>query len=67
MTFTKEKLKKLQKAYDKAVKKGDKIFIFEGTALLVNYAKYLLQYLNQAVRSPDPESKVEIPPLTNGK
>ena len=46
MNFTIAKIKKLQKEYDKAVKKGDKIFVFEGTALLVNYAKYLLQHLD---------------------
>ena len=38
--------KKLKKAYQEALKNNETIFIFEGHELLINYAKYLLQYLD---------------------
>jgi hypothetical protein len=37
--------KRLKKAYEQALKENKKSFIFENTELLVDYAKYLLQYL----------------------
>jgi len=37
--------KKLKKAYEQALKDNQNSFIFEDNELLVSYAKYLLQYL----------------------
>lgn len=50
MIFTPEKLKKLKKAYLTAVKKGkttNDVFTFEDNKLLIGYAKYLIQFLEQ--------------------
>ncbi len=43
--FTPEKLAVYRKAYNKAVKTGQKSFIFEGSEHLVSYANYVIQYL----------------------
>lgn len=40
----------LRKAYDKAVKAGLSEFTFNGQVLLVDYAKYLLEYLEGPAR-----------------
>ena len=45
MTFTKEKLSELKKQYNVAVQNNQEVFIFDGSELLVSYAKYLIQYL----------------------
>lgn len=45
MDFNKDKVKSLRKEYDKAVKEGKDVFVFEGQELVTNYAKYLLEYL----------------------
>jgi hypothetical protein len=50
LQFDYTKLKKLQKCYDKAVAKNEKQFTFEGAVLLTDYAKYLLEYLNMAIK-----------------
>lgn len=44
-TFDKEKTKELREAYDTAVADGAEQFVFHGHTLVVDYAKYLLQYL----------------------
>ena len=44
--FDKKKLKKLKKAYDKAMKANRDTFLFEGHALFGSYAKYLIEYLD---------------------
>jgi hypothetical protein len=36
---------RLRKRYEQAVRKGEDQFMFEGNEFLVNYAKYLLEYL----------------------
>lgn len=46
MSFTPEKIKKLQVAYDKAVKDEQWTFEFDGNQLVTGYAKYLLEFLN---------------------
>ena len=45
MIFTKQKVKKLRKEYDKAIKNKKEEFVFEGVLLLTSYSKYLLEYL----------------------
>ena len=45
ITFTKAKLARLKKAYDKARLQGEHQFMFEGKALITDYAKYLIEYL----------------------
>lgn len=45
MEFTPEKLAELKKAYSKAKEKGQNSFVFDDVELLVDYAKYLIQYL----------------------
>jgi len=45
MEFTKAKLIKLKRAYQNAVNQKKLQFDFEGQALLVPYAKYLIEYL----------------------
>jgi hypothetical protein len=45
ITFTKDKTRKLQLMYNKAVKNDVDVFLFEGKEILTSYAKYLLEYL----------------------
>lgn len=45
--WSKEKMDRLQVAYDKADAAGDDEFVFEGIDLVTDYAKYLLEYLNE--------------------
>lgn len=45
VSFTLEKYKALQVAYDRAVLARVHVFKFEGRDYLVDYAKYLLEYL----------------------
>lgn len=45
MNFNVNTFKQLKKEYEKAVKAGQKSFMFNGQELLVDYAKYLIQYL----------------------
>jgi len=45
VTFTPAKLKCLKQQYEDAVEQGTDVFVFEGHELLVDYAKYLIQYL----------------------
>ena len=45
MTFTKQDVKGLRAAYEKAVKDGIEVFVFKGQELFTGYAKYLLEYL----------------------
>jgi hypothetical protein len=50
ITFTRAKLERLKKAYDRARLKGEHQFMFEGKALLTNYAKYLIEYLEGVIK-----------------
>jgi hypothetical protein len=36
-----------RKAYDEAVKNGDEVYTFKGHEVLTQYAKYVLEYLDQ--------------------
>lgn len=45
VNFDKKKFLALKKAYNKAKKDNKKVFEFEGNQLLVDYAKYLIEYL----------------------
>jgi len=44
--FTPALRDKLQAAYNKAVEQGAESFIFQGTPLVTDYAKYVLEYLD---------------------
>ena len=35
-----------KQSYNKALKSGEDMFIFEGTDVLTSYAKYVIQYFN---------------------
>jgi len=45
--FDAAKVKRLRKEYDKAARNGDKSFTFEGNDYMTDYAKYMLQYLEE--------------------
>ena len=47
VTFTPEKLERLERAYEKALAEGSESFIFEGHELLVAYARYLIEHLRR--------------------
>lgn len=47
--FDRPKLRRLQAAYKNAVAVGATQFDFEGTELLVSYARYLIEYLEGAL------------------
>jgi hypothetical protein len=51
VTFTPEKAAKLRRAYDRALRKGEDQFVFEGNVLLVSYAYYLLEYLEERFKA----------------
>lgn len=48
--FDPEKMKRLEKAYEKAVSDGDKSFIFEGDEFVTGYAKYVIEYLHMVFK-----------------
>lgn len=50
ITFDKEKVAKLQEAYDHAVKDGVDVFIFEDKEFYREYAKYMLVYLHDKLK-----------------
>jgi hypothetical protein len=50
-SFTKEKLKAFKKAYETAKMKAQATFIFEGDEYIVNYAKYLIEYLEDKFKN----------------
>jgi len=45
-----ETYKKLKRAYEKAKKQNKTMFMFDGNQLLVDYAKYLLQFMEMRLR-----------------
>ena len=49
--LTKDNLKNFIEAYDKAIEEDLKYFTFEGEQVLVTYAKYLLQYINENLKT----------------
>lgn len=50
MKFTNKKLKKLQKKYKKAIKNGQTKFVFNKQELLVDYTKYLIEYMQSQLK-----------------
>lgn len=46
LSFTKEQIKELKKAFNFAVENNEESFIFDGNAYYTQYAKYLLQHLD---------------------
>lgn len=51
ITFTKEVLKELKAEYNKSVENKIEIFDFKGNALLTDYAKYLIEYLDDKFKN----------------
>jgi len=49
-TFDKEKYQELQDCYDKAKEQGKEQFVFYEEVLLLDYTKYLLEYLKPLVK-----------------
>jgi hypothetical protein len=47
--FTPAKYRKLKEAYDKARLEGREKFLFEGQAIVTDYAKYMLEYLERVL------------------
>ncbi len=47
--FDRNKIIQLKEAYDKAIADKAKTFMFEDCELMVEYAKYMLDYLGEAV------------------
>lgn len=41
-----DQLKSLKRKYNKAIKENKEIFIFQDKEVLVSYAKYLIEYLD---------------------
>lgn len=46
IVWTKPMLERLRKAYQKAVADKADTFVFDGNEFVVDYAKYLIQYLD---------------------
>jgi hypothetical protein len=55
ITFTPDKLAELKDAYAKSRALGLNQFEFQGHTLLVNYAKYLIEYLDDQFTNPKAE------------
>lgn len=49
--FDRAKLQELRNAYTNAVARGEDQFEFEGSPILVAYAKYLIEYLDSRFKS----------------
>jgi len=47
ITINKSELENLKLARQKAIERGDDKFLFQGKAILVSYAKYLIEYLEE--------------------
>lgn len=47
MTITEKNKDAFEEAYEKAAKDKKEYFIFENLRVFTNYAKYLIDYLNQ--------------------
>jgi len=47
--MNKKKLTRLKSLYQAAIERGDGSFMFEGGEILVNYAKYWIEYLEGKV------------------
>ena len=53
LTLTKTTILLLRDAYEKAVQDGVEQFVFDGHALVTNYAKYLLEYADSHTHQGD--------------
>jgi hypothetical protein len=51
--FDRPMLNRLKKAYDKATSKSKDMFTFEGNDYVTNYAKYLIEYLEEKFKKED--------------
>jgi hypothetical protein len=51
VTYTEESIASLKKRYDEAVENDEKTFIFEGNEYLLDYAKYMIEYLEGVFRN----------------
>lgn len=54
ITFTPELLERLKKAYQAAVVAGQAEFNFAGHLLIIEYAEYLIQHLDDKFNSDQP-------------
>ena len=51
--ITPDTLRGVRKAYNEAVERGDEVFDYEGSPLLVGYANYLIQYMEMVLTGED--------------
>lgn len=58
--FNKDKFERLKKEHSKAVEEGRESFFLDGDEFLVDYAKYLIEYLGQQFEEPKNEQDGEI-------
>jgi hypothetical protein len=49
--LTQDNLKSFIELYDKAIEEDLKYFTFEGEQVLITYATYLLQYINENLKT----------------
>jgi len=50
ISINKSELANLKLAREKAIKNGHDKFLFQGKAILVSYAKYLIEYLESKIK-----------------
>lgn len=50
ITISRPNYRRLKMSYDKAVKEGKTDFTFDGDTLLVQYAKYVLEYMEMELK-----------------
>jgi len=50
--FNRKKLWELQVLYDEAISRRKEMFYFRNQPLITNHAKYLIEYLNREVGTP---------------
>jgi hypothetical protein len=49
VTFDRDRLVRLRRAYEKAKMSNKEVFTFEGKDYLIDYAKYLIEYLAHVI------------------
>lgn len=50
LEFDRPKLERLKKAQEEAIASGQVVYVFEGHRLLVRYAKYVIEYLEDRLK-----------------
>jgi hypothetical protein len=50
VSWTKVKFRKFKRAYQKAVRDNESLFLFDGNEFVVGYAKYLIQYVEERIK-----------------